>query len=171
MSISACVCVCVCPSIPVPFIWFAFSSLSPSHTSFSLPFFHVFPCFTSCRLTPFGSQVAQVLIMRFGSFFAPVHLVPLVIATTHTFVPSVLSFMSSSLSSCLPSGRRVCVPLEVTGIHLDCTDCAFRFFAGGRGTIASPLPTKTLATGGDTRPDQSGVPAVLPESIPRGPCF
>ena len=31
--------------------------------------------------------------------------------------------------------------------------------AGGSSTIASLLPTKTLAIGGDTRPDQSGVPA------------
>ena len=33
--------------------------------------------------------------------------------------------------------------------------------AGGSSTIASLLPTKTLAIGGDTRPDQSGVPANL----------
>ena len=33
--------------------------------------------------------------------------------------------------------------------------------AGGSSTIASLLPTKTLAIGGDTRPDQSGVPATF----------
>ena len=33
--------------------------------------------------------------------------------------------------------------------------------AGGSSTIASLLPTKTLAIGGDTRPDQSGVPAIF----------
>ena len=31
--------------------------------------------------------------------------------------------------------------------------------AGGRSAIASLLPTKTLAIGSETRPDQSGVPA------------
>ena len=35
----------------------------------------------------------------------------------------------------------------------------FEDTAGGSSTIASLLPTKTLAIGGDTRPDQSGVPA------------
>ena len=65
----------------------------------------------------------------------------------------------------------VCVTLEVTGFLLECTACfLLRLTAGGRSTIASLLPT-TLATGGDTRPDQSGVPAALPESIPRGPCL
>ena len=33
--------------------------------------------------------------------------------------------------------------------------------AGGSSTTASPLPTKTLAIGADTRPDQSGVPALI----------
>ena len=33
--------------------------------------------------------------------------------------------------------------------------------AGGSSTIASLLPTKALAIGGDTRPDQSGVPAIF----------
>ena len=33
--------------------------------------------------------------------------------------------------------------------------------AGGSSTIASLLPTKTLAIGGDTRPDQPGVPALF----------
>ena len=33
------------------------------------------------------------------------------------------------------------------------------FLAGGRSAIASLLLTKTLAIGGVTRPDQSGVPA------------
>ena len=33
--------------------------------------------------------------------------------------------------------------------------------AGGRSAIASLLPTKTLAIGSETRPDQSGVPATL----------
>ena len=37
----------------------------------------------------------------------------------------------------------------------------FQFHAGGSSTIASLLPTKTLAIGGDTRPDQSGAPANL----------
>jgi len=35
------------------------------------------------------------------------------------------------------------------------------FATGGSSTIASLLPTKTLAIGGDTRPDQSGVPATF----------
>ena len=35
------------------------------------------------------------------------------------------------------------------------------FLAGGSSTIASLLPAKTLAIGGDTRPDQSGVPALF----------
>ena len=39
------------------------------------------------------------------------------------------------------------------------------FLAGGSSTIASLLPTKTLAIGGDTRPDQSGVPAIF-RSVP-----
>ena len=33
--------------------------------------------------------------------------------------------------------------------------------AGGSSTTASPLPTKILAIGADTRPDQSGVPALI----------
>ena len=71
-----------------------------------------------------------------------------------------------------PLGRRVCVTLEITGILLECTAWfLIPWTAGGRSTIASLLPTKTLATGGDTRPDQSGVPAVLQEQIPHGPCF
>ena len=41
----------------------------------------------------------------------------------------------SSLSSCLPSGRRVCVcvPLEVTGIQSDCPDFALVFSRGCQG--------------------------------------
>ena len=33
--------------------------------------------------------------------------------------------------------------------------------AGGRSAIASLLPTKTLAIGSETRPDQSGVPVIF----------
>ena len=50
------------------------------------------------------------------------------------------------------------------------------FLAGGSSTIASLLPAKTLAIGGDTRPDQSGVPALFDFSTwqgatPRTPFF
>ena len=57
------------------------------------------------------------------------------------------------------------VPLEVTGIR---SDCVFFSFIGA---VASLLPTKTLAIGGETRPDQPGVPAVLLETLHHGPCF
>ena len=51
--------------------------------------------------------------------------------------------------------QSVCVSTSVT-------KSSFSFFhlhAGGRSAIASLLPTKTLAIGSETRPDQSGVPA------------
>ena len=38
---------------PSPSFGFPLHPFSPSHTSFSLLFFHVFPCFMSCHLTPF----------------------------------------------------------------------------------------------------------------------
>ena len=58
----------------------------------------------------------------------------------------------------------------VCNIWIDVKLPSFSFFfpsspflnnAGGSSTIASLLPTKTLAIGGDTRPDQSGVPATF----------
>ena len=50
----------------------------------------------------------------------------------------------------------------VTHLHRCKTSMSYLFFhAGGSSTIASLLPTKTLAIGGDTRPDQSGVPAIF----------
>ena len=52
------------------------------------------------------------------------------------------------------------VHLHVLGF-IDVT-LIFEDSAGGSSTIASLLPTKTLAIGGDTRPDQSGVPALGP---------
>ena len=52
------------------------------------------------------------------------------------------------------------VPLEVTGIHLDCTGCAFRFLAGECGVIVGPHSTK-LPQSRDTESDQLGVPASL----------
>ena len=39
--------------------------------------------------------------------------------------------------------------------------------AGGRSAIASLLPTKTLAIGSETKPDQSGVPATVLNFCPR----
>ena len=42
------------------------------------------------------------------------------------------------------------------------------FLAGGSSTIASLLPTKTLAIGGDTRSGQSGVPALFDFSTWQG---
>ena len=59
-----------------------------------------------------------------------------------------------------PCFGRVCVC--VTHLHRCKTSMSYLFFhAGGSSTIASLLPTKTLAIGGDTRPDQSGVPAIF----------
>ena len=57
-------------------------------------------------------------------------------------------------------GVCVFVPLEVTGIHLDCTGCAFRFLAGECGVIVGPHSTK-LPQSRDTESDQLGVPASL----------
>ena len=48
----------------------------------------------------------------------------------------------------------VCVPPWTKGFST-----TFAPQAGGRSAIASLLPTKTLAIGSETRPDQSGVPA------------
>ena len=54
----------------------------------------------------------------------------------------------------------VCLSLGVTDIHFD--GCGLSMLeAGGSSTIARRVPRKTLAIGGDTRPDQSGVPAVM----------
>ena len=62
----------------------------------------------------------------------------------------------------------VCMYVCVCNIWIDVKRPSFFFpllpfskNAGGSSTIASLLPTKTLAIGGDTRPDQSGVPAIF----------
>ena len=71
----------------------------------------------------------------------------------------------------LPSGRRVCVcvyPLELQG---SCRIVFLNLFiAGERGMIVGPHSTK-LPQSFDTESDQLGVPAALPEQIPRGPCL
>ena len=94
-------------SVPVPFIWSPFSSFFPfTHFCFSsflscLSLLHVLSshpflsfaytsvlalgCTRTSTVHLYRFQVAQVLIMRFGLFFVPVHLVPLFIATTHTY--------------------------------------------------------------------------------------
>ena len=95
------------PFHPLPFTHLFFSSflscLSSLHVLSSHPFLSfaytsvlALGCTRTSTVHLYRFQVAQVLIMRFGLFFVPVHLVPLFIATTHAFVPSVLSFMSSS---------------------------------------------------------------------------
>ena len=67
----------------------------------------------------------------------------------------LLSFLKKN-----PASAGVCVC--VTHLHRCKTSMSYLFFhAGGSSTIASLLPTKTLAIGGDTRPDQSGVPAIF----------
>ena len=149
-------------SVPVPFIWFLpFSSFPPSHTSFSsffscLPLLHVLSSHSflslarngpglslyghiHCTLGPLGSQVAQVLIMRFGSLFVPVHLVPsssqphtplsglVLFSCLHLFVLGYAHLCTHVLSLVFASPRGgvcVCVPLEITGILSDC-DVAF----------------------------------------------
>ena len=128
-----------------PLHWFPFSSF-PLFTHF-LSFFCFMSFLASCpfisllsfscaHIGPglslyahihctFGFQVAQVLIMRTA---CPCASGSLFIATTHTFVPSVLfptssSFcpccaqmhICSSLSFCLPLGRRVCNPWSHRG--------------------------------------------------------
>ena len=57
-----------------------------------------------------------------------------------------------------------CVCVTSEQYRIDVKPLLFSFFfllAGGSSTIASLLPTKTLAIGGDTRPDQSGVSALF----------
>ena len=82
------------------------------------------------------------------------------IATTHTFAPSRPPLMSSSfwsflrahlhirpsLNFCLPSGRRVCVPLVVTGI-LSCT-LSFLHLGREHGTRLQTLSNKAMQSGG-----------------------
>ena len=58
----------------------------------------------------------------------------------------------------------VCVPLVVTGIHLDCTFCAcfpVFFQQGGSSPLMSLLPTKLLMSWEDIGADHSDVPANL----------
>ena len=58
----------------------------------------------------------------------------------------------------------MCVCVTSEQYRIDVKPLLFSFFfllAGGSSTIASLLPTKTLAIGGDTRPDQSGVSALF----------
>ena len=62
-----------------------------------------------------------------------------------------------ALKICLPSGRRVCVPLVVTGILSDCTNF-YRFSAGGRSRCKGLRLTK-LPCIWEARSDQPGVPA------------
>ena len=74
---------------------------------------------------------------------------------------------------CLPHGGRVCVcvPVSAQGFqrHLiqlqslkQRRSMSIYFkFAGGRSTLVSLLPTKTLANGGDTGTDHPSVPAVI----------
>ena len=63
----------------------------------------------------------------------------------------------------------VCVALEITRIRSGCAD-SFVFSAGECGMIVGPHSTK-LPQSWDTESDQLGVPAVLPEQLPRRPCF
>ena len=92
------------------------------------------------------------------------------IATTHLFVPScppshvfiLLSLPRAHLhnrpslnSFCLPSGRRLCVPLVVTGILFEL------FLAGGSSPLMSLLPTKLLMSWEDIGADHSDVPAII----------
>ena len=65
----------------------------------------------------------------------------------------------------------MCACVCVCNICMDVKPLLFLFslfLAGGSSTIASLLPTKTLAIGGDTRPGQSGVPALFDFSTWQG---
>ena len=167
-------------SVPVPFIWFPFFILSPFTHFFFL--FLFMPSLASCpviSLLSFScahngpglslyahihctlrSQVAQVLIMRFGSLFVPVHLVPsssqphtllsclVLFSCLHLFVLGCVHLCTHVLTLLVfaPLGEAcVCVPLVVTGIHLDCTLNFFPLFSRGLVVHASTSPTKRLA--------------------------
>ena len=99
-------------------------------------------------------QVAQVFTMRWASSGVPVHLVPLSFqphaplsrqSSCHVFILLSLvrahAHIGPHLSLRLPSGRRVCVPLVIAGIPLN---CFFSFSAGGASSPSSLAPTKTL---------------------------
>ena len=95
----------------------------------------------TCTSTYIFTQVSgrPGLDNEVGFIECPCALGSLFISTTHTFVPSRPPVMSSffcllcahtctfalTLARRLPSGRRVCVPLVITGIQ---SDCAFFFF-------------------------------------------
>ena len=93
--------------------------------------------------------------MRRASLGVPVHLVPLsfqphaplsrlvLLSCLHSFVLCVHTCtLALTLAFRLPSGRRVCVTLVVTGIQLD---CFVPFSAGGQSHVAVDCPTKRAA--------------------------
>ena len=142
-------------SVPVPSIWFPFSSFPLYKLLFSLL------SFMSCHLIWFlllrthGSALSMCthsllspqvsgrpgLYNEVGCHRLSLCTWFLFIATTHTFVPSCLLFMSSficthtfALTLVLLEGRRVCNP----GSHRDpfrlfYRFCFFTFSAGGSG--------------------------------------
>ena len=92
-------------------------------------------------------QVAQVFTMRWASSGVPVHLVPfsfqphaplsrlVLLSCLHSFVLRAHTYtFAFTLDFSLPSGRRVCVTLGITGILLDC--CCFCFFGLQQGSAA-----------------------------------
>ena len=154
-------------SVLVPSIWFPFFILSPSHTSFSSLFFHVF--LSSCSVISSLSFFAHTLgrpglynevgshrlsLCTWFPFIATAHLCP-VLSPLHVFI--LLSFCVHTHTFALTlvplasprGGVCVCVTLGITGILLGWT-CSFSFnlLSRGHADITQTHANEAMRDGG-----------------------